>query len=419
MLQTLLQNLLPGLQNATAVAIPLAVLLAFVARRPGGLTKWLRRSAALGTAGALALAAMRLASVLGDREVLEGWVLVWAIVAEALMLVYLWRSYKGGYPDEGTNIPVWAVLSVPAALILAKGLDFFLFAGRFVMPAADVVWPGYALQPGGFLAGTALGLLAGLAVFRVASMVSVRELVRGATAIFAVVMAQQAVIVIQVLLARGILPMKKWLLALMVPLINHQNWFFCALLAVTLALPAFLFLRRRPAPAPGLNPAQYRKLLAAVRRQMRWGAVVIASISLVFGLATVGKAYADQKPELSPAVPVVAQKGEIAISLDSVADGRLHRYSYTASGGTVMRFIIIKKGGSAYGVGLDACDICGPTGYYERDGQVVCKLCDVVMNKATIGFKGGCNPVPFPYKITGGKIVIAAEALEKEKKRFR
>lgn len=38
-------------------------------------------------------------------------------------------------------------------------------------------------------------------------------------------------------------------------------------------------------------------------------------------------------------------------------------------------------------------------GYYERNDDVVCKRCDVVMNKSTIGFKGGCNPVPFEYEI--------------------
>jgi len=123
--------------------------------------------------------------------------------------------------------------------------------------------------------------------------------------------------------------------------------------------------------------------------------------------------------EITPAVPVSAVQGAIAIPLEKVSDGRLHRFSFRASNGTTLRFIIIKKSGSAYGVGLDACDICGPTGYYEREDQVVCKLCDVVMNKATIGFKGGCNPVPLEYKMTAGKLVIPAAALEKEKGRFK
>ena len=84
-----------------------------------------------------------------------------------------------------------------------------------------------------------------------------------------------------------------------------------------------------------------------------------------------------------------------------------------------MRFIAIKKSEGAYGIGLDACDICGPSGYFERNGDVICKLCDVVMNKATIGFPGGCNPVPLPYILHDGKIKIKVEDLEKESYRFK
>ena len=38
--------------------------------------------------------------------------------------------------------------------------------------------------------------------------------------------------------------------------------------------------------------------------------------------------------------------------------------------------------------------------------------CDVVMNKGTIGFKGGCNPIPFEYKVHDQKIKIDIEVLE-------
>lgn len=419
MLQNLLQSLLPVLQDAAIVIIPLAMLLAFARKRPGTLTTWIWRGISLGMLSSLIAAAMRLTSALGDREVFEGWVLVLALIAEILVLFCCWRAYIRGLREEAAGVSAWVVLFLPIILILYRGFDFFLLLSRVVMPQGELVWADFFLQMSGILLGLALAVLTGLALFRTALALSVRDLLLSATAVFVVVMAQQTVVVVQILLARGILPMTKWLLATMIPLINHLHWFFFALVAVTLLLPLLLLWQRKPAQAEGLNPAQYRKLLADARKQLRWGAAAIASLTLVFFLTTAGKAYADQKVELSPAVPVMAQKGEISISLDTVADGRLHRYSYTASNGTAMRFIIIKKSGSAYGVGLDACDICGPTGYYERDGQVVCKLCDVVMNKATIGFKGGCNPVPITYKVAGGKIVIPAEALENEKKRFR
>jgi uncharacterized membrane protein len=41
------------------------------------------------------------------------------------------------------------------------------------------------------------------------------------------------------------------------------------------------------------------------------------------------------------------------------------------------------------------------------------------MNIATIGFPGGCNPVPLKYGTSDGGLVIAAKDLENERRRFR
>ena len=42
----------------------------------------------------------------------------------------------------------------------------------------------------------------------------------------------------------------------------------------------------------------------------------------------------------------------------------------------------------------------------------ICKKCEVAINLATIGFKGGCNPIPFPYKTGHGKITIQTTDLD-------
>ena len=104
--------------------------------------------------------------------------------------------------------------------------------------------------------------------------------------------------------------------------------------------------------------------------------------------------------------------GVATIPFSQVEDGHLHRFEYKAKDGTVMRFIIIKKNGGAYGIGLDACENCGDAGYYEKDGKIICKKCEVAINLATIGFKGGCNPIPFPYKTGSGKITIQTADLD-------
>ena len=99
-------------------------------------------------------------------------------------------------------------------------------------------------------------------------------------------------------------------------------------------------------------------------------------------------------------------------------DGHLHRFE-SRPDGTVMRFIIIRKNGGAYGIGLDACENCGDAGYYEKDGKIICKKCEVAINLATIGFKGGCNPIPFPYKTGHGKITIQTTDLDALSAHFR
>ena len=40
------------------------------------------------------------------------------------------------------------------------------------------------------------------------------------------------------------------------------------------------------------------------------------------------------------------------------------------------------------------------------------------MNKSTIGFAGGCNPVPLPFKVESGNLIIDIEDLEAEEPRF-
>ena len=121
---------------------------------------------------------------------------------------------------------------------------------------------------------------------------------------------------------------------------------------------------------------------------------------------------------MTPPENYTTEGDQIIIDLQQVQDGHLHRFAYNYQQHNI-RFIVVRKPNSnAYGVGLDACSICGIAGYFERGDNVVCKRCDVVMNKATIGFLGGCNPVPFPYVVQDGRIIINKADLEKEANRF-
>lgn len=420
MLQTLLQNCIPAMENAATAMLPLAMLLALSGKiQAGNLKKLIWQGVLWGILGAFFIATVKLGTKNAvKREVFELLVVIVALAGEFLLLASYWLGNRMSSAVKNKLLAGTTCL-VAVTFALYHGLDLFLFPADVYASADTLVSAAVLIKFAGFIAGILLALLTGLAVFRAADALSYKAILTVFTIQFTAIILKQIILVIQIMMARRILLGGKALMSVMVPLINHHIWLLYLVLIVALSLPIALFLQKKPARPAGSNPAQYRKILIAVRKKLRWGTVVTLSILALFLLSTVGKTYADKVAEIVPAVPVSAQQGQVRIPLEKVEDGHLHRYSFAASTGTIVRFIIIKKGGSAYGVGLDACEICGPTGYFERDDQVVCKLCDVVMNKATIGFKGGCNPIPLEYKVDEGSILIPAAALEKEKERFR
>jgi len=164
--------------------------------------------------------------------------------------------------------------------------------------------------------------------------------------------------------------------------------------------------------AADVNAATVRKHKAFRRRAIAAAAWSMVAMIGVTATLTLGVAAISQQPTLSPPEAYSLKDGVATIPFSQVEDGHLHRFEYKAKDGTVMRFIIIKKNGGAYGIGLDACENCGDAGYYEKDGKIICKKCEVAINLATIGFKGGCNPIPFPYKTGSGKITIQTADLD-------
>ena len=170
------------------------------------------------------------------------------------------------------------------------------------------------------------------------------------------------------------------------------------------------------------NPAQLRKLKARNRHWRRVAAGVLMCVVLCAVMLTAVKANDTRQVELSApeAYTVDEEAGVVLVPMESVSDGHLHRFEYKTDKNINVRWIVVKKPGSAsFGVGLDACEVCGNAGYFERSGQVICKRCDVVMNINTIGFKGGCNPIPMPYEVKDGNLIFRLSDIIAGEKEFR
>ncbi|MDR1660412.1 MAG: Fe-S-containing protein [Desulfovibrio sp.] len=389
-----------------------------IARELFEIRPWMRAGGVLGVG---------IAAVLALLEFTTGWVVReyynlaahLALILSEICLLFLILATRDLPPEKAAS-PLFQLASfIFAAAWGAFYLpDIFIYPSHFAVGVVNVVSSEFVFIVSGYCAGLALSLLAGYAVLRVASSLPAPVLTPLLFAALAAFSLSQAVTVAQTLLGRGLVPRTDIALNIVIFLLNNSAAFLCVITGISCLMAVILLWRSVKAKAEGENPAARRKARSRMRSRMRWSGAALSALCSGFLVLTVGMRLNVEKVELVPPVPMTAANGMIHIPLALVGDGRLHRFVYTSRKGVDVRYIVIKKSETAYGVGLDACDVCGPSGYFERKGQVVCILCDVVMNKATIGFAGGCNPVPIKFVVRDGNIVIDAAVLESEAPRF-
>ncbi len=203
---------------------------------------------------------------------------------------------------------------------------------------------------------------------------------------------------------------------------SHAMLFIWIVAGIAVLLSLLLFRQGTVIKEPYDNPAQHRKLKARNRHWRRVAAGVLVCAALCTVIFTVVKTNDTKLVELSApeAYTVDQEAGVILVPMEAVSDGHLHRFEFKTEKNINVRWIVVKKPGSAsFGVGLDACEVCGNAGYFERSGQIICKRCDVVMNINTIGFKGGCNPIPLAYEVKDGNLVFKLSDIIAGEKEFR
>ncbi len=213
-----------------------------------------------------------------------------------------------------------------------------------------------------------------------------------------------------------------WIGSWMMFTANHSMLFIWIVAGIAVLLAIHLFRQGTVIREPYSNPAQLRKLKARNRHWRRVACGVLLCVILCTAILTVVRTNDTKQVELSApeAYTVDQEAGVVLVPMENVSDGHLHRFEYKTEKNINVRWIVVKKPGSAsFGVGLDACEVCGNAGYFERNGQVICKRCDVVMNINTIGFKGGCNPIPMPYEVRDGNLVFALADILAGEKEFR
>jgi uncharacterized membrane protein len=422
MLQYLIKTINNSLATVLMIALLFAVSLRFSddsasAEPESGEKKRVLWALAAGFAAALIYAVLKRTTGFAVREYYDLGVLTLSISASVFLLFSLlrlaWSPFKRGAVFQFSAffaLAAWTAWVFP---------NLLLYPFEFGVGMETIFNTEFFYRVVGYFLGILIVLLTGATLCVPAKGLSFRVSLWAAVAGLVVTLAFQVMTVVQVLLGRRLIPRFKWLMGPLMWTLTHVDVFLFALMGVALLTAVVLFIRTKMTPVRGENPAERRKSKAEARRRVRLA--LFASAGLLFSLLvmTVGQSYANRGVELSPPMELPAEDGKIFISFETIGDGQLHRFVYKAGDGTAVRYIVIRKNESAWGVGLDACDVCGATGYYQRRDQVVCILCDVVMNISTIGLPGGCNPVPLRHAVEKEGLVIMTRDLEAEKRRFR
>lgn len=357
-----------------------------------------------------------------DREVVELVVNGLAVVLTLSLMVWLGWTNRQSPHQAGSKssllLPFLVFLGV-TVLLIVPGLDIGLTLSKVFLETDGLVSTELATGLAAGLLALLIAGIAGVTLYKVASQTRSKWVTLAVFALLFILFARDATTTVQLMLVKGMLPLTDWLFRLIVPLVNNYGIFFYVFLGVTAALVIVTIWewRRQKDSFEGLNPAQRRKVKAASRRRAGLFGVTILLLTLVIVSDGATAVLARRPIMLDPAIPVNSENGNIMIPVESVSDGKLYRFSFTDED-TVVRFLIVYKGSGIYGVGLDACEFCGVAGYRQEKENVICNRCSAAINKATIGFPGGCNPIPLKYRNDGNFVVIPTEEITAAKAIF-
>lgn len=360
---------------------------------------------------------MKVPLALFNRQIV---VTAWVLALLTLLLLVLWVFFSGKGKNRGLYAATLFGFTAVASTLLVHLLPQVLQkTGEFVAFNEDSIGTGTLFRVSGYLLGLLVACLLSLSIEKIFRRMEEKAFRGFALLWYLAFLVDLSLRGISSGARLGLFNRKNDFIFHMM-ILEDQSMQYTSLLylVAVLLMAGYVFARHYHLRGEFETDAQRRKQRWWLRNCRRWSVSAVVFVLLTWVSVTIVNDYINRPVELAPAEEYEMKGETIHIPLTQIDDGHLHRFAYQYEGHNI-RFIVVRKPGSnAYGVGLDACDICGIAGYFERNNDVICKRCDVVMNKATIGFKGGCNPVPFPYEIKDGVLLVQTAELQKEAKRF-
>ena len=410
-------TVLPGLLPLTLLTMGLSASLTVGEGRDKPLSaRWRLYGLSVGTVAALIFAILRASVVINQRNFVNMPALCVAVPFDIAAIAVVIRSRK--------TVENWREHPLAMHISNAIGACALAFTVFYALPDVilqltifvDSSTPPFTsdmlLRALGFVLGAAAAICISLMVRSLRATSNAISFKIAIVLSMIILLVQHVTSLLQIMQGSILLYIDDFSFSVLVWLINNNPLMIMAQISVFLIPAVASLVIGFKTAVVGENAAEIRTKRAFKRKSRKSAlAALLAALTVILTL-TAGVSIMNIKPTLTPPEPYELHDGLATINFVQISDGHLHRFQYKAKDGTVMRFIIIKKNGGAYGVGLDACENCGDAGYYEKDGKIICRKCDVAINLATIGFKGGCNPIPFPYKAGHGKITIHTADLD-------
>ena len=425
MFEALVITLREGVEAALVLAIASGLL-----RRQG---RGGQVGALLAGAG-LALAVSVVLTVLATRityneEIVEGVGMLVGAVFVLTLTVWMWRAAPRMKEEIASGLARGAAggaLGVAVfgfVMVVREGFETAVF-----LAAAEFNSSGLQLWAGA-LVGLALAATFGVLFARGALKVPLKPFFSLTTAVLLLVAFQLLVGGLHELSEGNVLPASRTEMAIVGPIVKNELLLFTLTLALAVGWMLTGAGRGRaggaPSATPGApqagaspTPAEARLARAAASREISWRRSLAALGVLVVGLLAGSFASRARIPAAEPATKLAPEAGAVAFESALLADGRMHFFEAplgagaAALGRTSVRFFAIRVAGEVR-TNLDACEICGPIGYFLEGGAAVCRNCTSPIALGSLGHRGGCNPIPVASRIEGSRVVVSLAELER------
>lgn len=430
----MLESLVITLREGVEAALVIGIILAYL-RKAGRshLNRYAYWGLAFSSIASVGLAAWFFSIHVEENELISGYGSIAAGLLVGTMVLWMWRT--GRRAGEHLRGRMEQIIDRSGRGEVATGLGILLltFLMVFREGAETIVFlRGLSLAPGassltisfGGLAGIGIAVLFGYFFIKGALSIDLRRFFTLTSIVLLMLVFKLIAYGVHELSEGGYIPHTD--LELLILGYFVRDLYAILILMALIAIPAGMFLweafrsRARPREFKEKSPAERRLALAELRSRRRFligAGALCALILLRLGSYVVSASHRGYNPkpvEVSPENGV----GEIRIPLSQLEEGKMVKYLYR-QGETGIRFILIKGGPKVVSV-FDDCPVCPPLGYAQlENGNLYCLNCNTEIALATVGQRGGCNPIPLSAQVRDGAALIKVADLLAGERYFR